>query len=126
MTKIREHVFDTTPTVVCELHMAGDYNHARYVVNKFVQHKSGCFSIWRADYIYTGGEERGFVVRGINYPRFGKTYDWSIVSLKDDLYLLGCNLCEALNQRSFTIITPDKTWWYSSRPEDIESRERER
>jgi len=74
-----------------------------------------CVSISPANYIYTGGEEAGFVVTLINYARFPK----DPVSLKDLAFSLAMDLMNGLHQQSFSIERPEETLFFSKRPEDM-------
>jgi hypothetical protein len=93
--------------------MAGDYNEARQSLRKFC--KSGfCVALQETDYIYTGGEEKGFCVTVINYPRKPLSYD----ELEEKTKQIAITLCRDLYQGSYTIETPIDTQFYSRRPGD--------
>jgi hypothetical protein len=66
------------------------------------------------DYVYRGGLEAGVRVGLINYPRFPQDAD----SLFQISLLLAEHLMKGLHQHSFSIQTPETTYWYSRRPED--------
>ncbi|UAT28897.1 hypothetical protein PP753_gp61 [Dinoroseobacter phage vB_DshP-R7L] len=93
--------------------MAGNYANAEEICRRFCE-RGMCVSISPANYIYTGGEESGFVVTLINYARFPK----SPVRLKEISFELAMDLCVGLHQQSFTIEGPEETLFFSSRPED--------
>jgi len=59
-------------TQVIKIYIAGDRNHARQVLQEYVM-RGACVSISEEEYIYSMGNETGFVVNLINYPRFPKT-----------------------------------------------------
>jgi len=94
--------------------MAGNYANAEEICRCFCE-RGMCISISPANYIYTGGEESGFVVTLINYARFTKFP----VELKDIAFELAMDLCVGLHQQSFTIEGPEETLFFSSRPENI-------
>jgi len=94
--------------------MAGNYANAEEICRTFCE-RGMCVSISPTNYIYTGGEESGFVVTLINYARFPK----SSIKLKELAFELAMDLCVGLHQQSFTIERPEETKFFSSRPEDI-------
>jgi hypothetical protein len=73
-----------------------------------------CVSVTLTEYVYTGGEDFGIIVGLINYPRFPSTPEqiWAHAEV------LGERLRGELGQQSYTIQAPDKTVWFSHRPED--------
>ena len=73
-----------------------------------------CVSIHPANYIYTGGEESGFCVTLINYPRFPST----ALGMFEKTEQLALMLMNRLHQKSFSIEAPNVTHFYSMRPED--------
>jgi hypothetical protein len=95
------------------IYIAGDYERAKETCRKWCD-KGGCVSIWKADYIYTGGEESGLVVRLINYPRFDKTSNELIAEGLE----LGEELMVDLHQTSFSVVGPLHTFWVSRRKEN--------
>jgi len=81
------------------IYMAGDYDRARQTLREYCSTNGACFSIHPMDYIYSGGEETGFCVTLINYPRFRKPKS-DIITLAREI---GTKLMEDLNQSSYTI-----------------------
>lgn len=71
----------------------------------------GCVSITPTHYIYTHGEESGYIVELINYPRFPK----EIVDIERKAIHLAKTLLEKTYQGSFTIQFPYETYYYSVR-----------
>lgn len=73
-----------------------------------------CVTVTETRYVYTGGLTFGVVVGLINYPRFPLTGGeiWAHAEA------LAAILCRGLKQESYTIQAPDKTVWFSHRPED--------
>lgn len=98
----------------CHLWMAGDYNEARAFLRRHVIDKPDCYSIMPASYIYTGGEEQGFRISLITYPRIPREPEEIAINLE----LIGIQLCEHLGQGSFTVETPQKTSFFSRRAVD--------
>ena len=93
--------------------MAGNYEKAEDICRLFCV-RGMCVSITRMNYIYTGGEECGFCATLINYPRFPKSPDEIMNTALELAELLKTNLY----QQSFTIESPERTLFFSDRPED--------
>lgn len=73
-----------------------------------------CVTCTPTVFIYTHGEEDGYIVGLINYPRFPSepATIWAHAeALAERLRVEAC-------QQSYTIQAPDKTVWFSHRPED--------
>ena len=96
----------------CRVWIAGDYADACRSVRQFCE-VGACFAVERADYIYTGGAESGVVVTRINYPRFPAEHSFIV----GQCMALGEKLLLDLCQDSFSIETPERTYWYSRRSE---------
>ena len=105
------------PTYTVRIWMAGNYANAEEQCRVFCE-KGMCVSIHPVNYIYTGGEESGFCVTLINYPRFPK----EPLEMKDLAFELAYGLMRALHQQSFTIEMPDDMFFVSNRQEDIQMR----
>lgn len=89
------------------IHMAGNIDLAMDITSKWVL-KGACVQFTRAEYIYTGGRELGFVARFINYPRFPKPFG----VVFDDAVELANILVDELGQMSYTIETPNSNTMY--------------
>lgn len=63
------------PTLQFSIYMAGDVAQAKQVCREHCFFVGLCVTVEPVDYIYTGGEEAGFRVGLINYPRFPTTSD---------------------------------------------------
>lgn len=74
-----------------------------------------CVTATPTTYIYRGGEEEGYIVGLINYPRFTKP--------PEEIWAHAEALAERLRveagQESYTIQAPDKTVWFSWREADL-------
>lgn len=87
--------------------MAGDYQTAKQVCRKFCQ-CGLCVTTQAQNFIYSDGEEAGFVIGLIDYPRFPK-YSHSIKATAINLaHQLATECC----QKSFLIMDAEKTSWY--------------
>lgn len=101
----------TVTTFWAEIYMAGDINQAKQACREEAIREGLCITIEPTDFIYTGGEEVGFVVGLINYPRFPKTNQQTFARAE----LLAKLLIERLCQHSALIMTPEKTTWLTKR-----------
>lgn len=101
-------------TIQFQIFMAGDLAQAKQVCREYCFDVGLCVTIEPVDYIYTGGEESGFRIGLINYPRFPTTHD--------ALYGRASELAEILmlrlRQHSYSLAGPVFTHWVSRRPAD--------
>lgn len=101
-----------SPTYTAQIVMAGDIAQAKAICRRYCFDVGLCVTIEPVDYIYTGGEEAGFRVGLINYPRF-PSEPAQILAHAEALLLL---LVDGLSQHSASIITSTETLWFSRRP----------
>jgi hypothetical protein len=72
-----------------------------------------CVTVEPTTFIYTGGEEAGYVVGLINYPRFPTTPEhlWArAIGIAEDLM-------RDTHQHSVLLMDPTNTQWISRRPQ---------
>ncbi len=100
------------PTIRFDIYMAGDIAQAKQVCREYCFSVGLCVHIEPVDYIYTGGEESGFKVGLLNYPRFPSDGG----SLKHHADMLGDMLMKRLCQHSYMVVGPTVTDWFSRRP----------
>lgn len=103
----------TSPTYWVKIFIAGPLDEIEQACRKFCL-KGLCVTVTPTNYIYTFGEESGVEIGIINYPRFPKEPEEILDTAQD----LGFALMEDCCQGSFTIMTPDKTTFYSRRKEE--------
>lgn len=108
----------TSKSYWAKIFMAGDYDTARQTCKQFCM-RGLCVNVSRTNYIYTGGEETGVVVELINYPKFASTHQ----EILDTAKVLAEQLIVSLCQFSYTIMTPEETFFYS-RGEDVRKKNR--
>lgn len=101
------------PSCSIRIYMAGPLAEAEQVCREFCYDGGLCVTVTPTNYIYKGGEERGFIVGVINYPRFPLPAS----DLEARANSLANRLMERLFQTSFTLETPEQTKWYSRREE---------
>jgi hypothetical protein len=101
----------TEKTFWVKIYMSGPIEAAKQVCRAVCHDEGLCVTIDPTHFIYTGGEEAGFVVGLINYPRFPKMDD----EIMDTAKYLVEELLLSTHQHSALIMTPDITEWTTSR-----------
>jgi hypothetical protein len=91
--------------------MAGDVAQAKQILRAECMRKGLCVTILTTNYIYAGGEESGFIVELINYPRFPGDSAAIWVGAKR----IGRLLCRKLYQDSFLVMDSTMTTWSTRR-----------
>jgi hypothetical protein len=97
------------PTYRIQLFLAGPIEVAKQLIRREVLKGGLCVTVSPTDYLYMGGEESGYVVGLLQYPRFPE----SIESLQQKARNLMQILLEGTCQRSALMVTPDTTEWVS-------------
>ena len=98
-------------TFWAKIYMAGDVHIAKQTCREFCFDVGLCVNIHPTDYIYTGGEEAGFCVEVINYPRFPK----SQAEVASTASKLARKLMQSACQHSYLIMDPIETMWVTRR-----------
>lgn len=104
-----------TESIPYTIFIAGDYEVAKKVLEKYCDEVGFCVTAKATTYIYRHGTEEGIEVGLINYPRFPN----NIVSIREHAVEIAKELLVQLDQQSFSIQGPEITEWYSYRKEDI-------
>lgn len=99
------------PTFWVRIYLSGPIEEAKKVLREECLREGLCVTIEPTLFIYTGGEETGFVVQLVNYPRFPV--------VNDDLWLRAVDLARLLRDRLFQhsvlIMSASTTQWLSVR-----------
>lgn len=99
------------PTYWVRLFLSGPIEEAKQIIRQECRREGLCVTVEPTTFIYTGGEEAGYVVGLINYPRFP--------AMPHTLDQRARNLMELLlhgtHQDSALMMTPSKTEWISLR-----------
>lgn len=95
-----------SPSFWVRIYASGPIDVAIQVVREFCL-RGLCVSITPTRYIYTGGEESGYVVEFQNYPRFPARFS-DIRALAGELAV---HLLHATHQRSVMIVDDATTEW---------------
>lgn len=93
--------------------MAGSAWEAETVCREYCNAIGLCVTVTETNYVYTGGEEAGFIVGLINYPRFPASHG----NITEHAFALGDLLRKRLGQQSYSVQTPERTIWRSWREE---------
>lgn len=99
------------PSYPVSIFIAGDEKLAKSICREFCDKEGLCVTVTPTAYVYTGREEAGVIVGLINYPRFPAAPGMIFATAK----ALAERLRDMLGQDSFTIQTPDATFWTSWR-----------
>lgn len=96
-------------TYTVSLYIAGPIAVAEQIVRRECLAEGLCVTVTPTKYIYTGGEEIGYTIGFINYPRFPKS--------PEEIYIRARTLLITLitetYQKSGTIVASDKTEFIS-------------
>lgn len=108
----RPFVTGLAKTFWVKLFMSGPIEVAKQLIREDCQRAGLCVTIEPTTFIYTGGEEAGYVVGLINYPKYSSTQK-KLVSRARELLQ---RLIEGTHQDSGLMMTPEVTEWVSRRP----------
>lgn len=102
-------------TYTVRLYMAGDIEDAKRWLRREVYPPNDglCVTIEPTTFIYTGGQESGFVVGFVNYPRFSGAPE----TIFDRAVSIAERMVPALAQWSALVVATDRTEWIHQRPE---------
>lgn len=106
----------TTPTITVQIFMAGDIATAKQEIRSYCWYYGFCVTVTATDFIYTGGEETGFIIGLQNYPRFPVTEEDALLARAHELI---ARLMPVLNQRSALIVAPGCTEWVTCEPPGV-------
>ena len=102
-------------TYWARIYLAGPIEPAKQILrSEFIQKDKGlCVTISPTLYLYSGGEEHGYVVELVNYPRF----PMSVADIQGRARHLAHLLRAGTHQWSGMIMFPDETEFFSVREE---------
>ncbi|RMP39858.1 MULTISPECIES: hypothetical protein [Pseudomonas] len=100
-----------TETYWIELHLSGPIEVAKQVIRAECLRQGLCVTIQPTTFVYTGGEESGYTVGLLNYPRFPSTP----IDLESRARALMDLLLSATYQHSALMVTPSVTEWITNR-----------
>ena len=101
----------SAPTYFVRLYLSGPIEVAKQVLRAECMREGLCVTVEPTTFVYTGGEEAGYVVGLLNYPRFpvepaqlearGRALLWALL--------------DATHQHSALLCTPSTSEWVSRR-----------
>mgnify|MGYP000253196301 CR=1 FL=1 len=100
----------TVPTYQIKIYLSGSIEAAKQVIREHVLERPLCVTLEPTTYIYTGGEESGYIVGLLNYPRFPTPPNELAVRAS----ILAELLLAKTFQRSALIVSPETTKWLNS------------
>ena len=98
-------------TYWAKIYIAGPIDVAKQILRLRAKRVGMCVTIEPTTYIYSGGEEAGYVVGLINYPRFPKIN----LDIEAEAAIIAEELRQGTGQDSYTVMTPTSTTWYTTR-----------
>lgn len=104
---------ETVKTFTARIYMSGPIEVAKQIIRAECLREGLCTTIEPTTYIYTGGEEAGYVVGLLNYPRFPSTPE----AIKGRATDLMRKLLDGTHQHSALLVCPDETTWITRRSE---------
>lgn len=104
----------TVHTWYAKLYLAGDIEVAKQVCREECMRAGLCVTVEPCEYIYTGGQETGYCVGLINYPRFQS----EPAPITERAKALAELIMEKTCQWSALVMTPDMTYWITSRTKE--------
>ena len=99
------------PTFTVRLYLSGPIEVAKQVIRRECLREGLCVTVEPTTFIYTGGEEAGYVVGLLNYPRFPSTPD----ELTGRARTLMHALLDETHQHSALMVTPAESVWITKR-----------
>ena len=103
----------TLPTFTINIYIAGRDEAIRPLLSKYCLENRICFSLDNVDFPYLGGEQHGFRIGIINYPRFPREES----ELSEMAINLAKHLIEEAYQISATVVGPKETTFISRDPD---------
>lgn len=104
-----KHVFEETYRV--RIYIAGPIEVAKQIIREECMRKGLCVTIEQTHFVYTGGEEVGYVVGLLNYPRFPSSPD----DLDERARDLAVKLLDGTYQHSVLVVSDRNSVWISKR-----------
>ena len=99
-------------TNYARIYLAGEIEIAKQALREECILSGLCVTIHPTEYIYTGGQETGFVVELLNYPRFPSAPEELLARAKD----LALKLRDRCCQLAVMVVTPQQTFWMKLEP----------
>ncbi len=101
----------TLPTYWVKIYLSGPIEVAAQVIREECMAEGLCVTLTPTRFIYTGGEESGYVVGLIDYPRFPSGKD----KVRSRAEFLAHELIKKTHQHSALVQDAETTKWITSR-----------
>ena len=101
----------TRQTYWVKLYISGPIEVAKQELRAECLEEGLCVTIEPTSFIYTGGEESGYIVGFINYPRFPLPPE----KINERARKVMLRLLKATHQQSALMMTPETTNWVTTR-----------
>lgn len=101
------------PTHCVRIYLSGPIEEAKRLLRAECLRDGLCVTIEPTLFIYTGGEEQGYVVGLVNYPRFPDTAE----AINQRARAIAEMLLTNTHQLSALIVSPQDTTWITRRTE---------
>lgn len=98
-------------TFWAKIYMSGPIEPAKQILRADCLREGLCVTVEPTTFIYTGGEEQGYVVGLVNYPRFPSTPEAITARARD----LMQKLLAGTYQHSALLMTPSTSEWITLR-----------
>lgn len=102
---------EAQPTYCVRLYLSGPIEVAKQAIRADCLEAGLCVTVEPTTFIYTGGEEAGYVVGLLNYPRFPSEPE----ALKARARSLMARLLDVTFQHSALMVTPETSEWMTKR-----------
>lgn len=96
-----------------KIYLSGPIEIAKQILRQECKEKGLCVTVEPTTYIYTGGEELGYVVGLINYPRFPT--ECPEIWIWERAQKIAIKLIEGTFQSSALIVDPTRSFWMTNR-----------
>jgi hypothetical protein len=93
------------------LYIGGCAEDAKRILARMAADVGACWSVEPTEFIYSGGRERGVIVRQIAYARFPASAQGAMV----DMAVVGERLARDMGQGSFSVVGPVESVFWSRR-----------
>lgn len=100
-------------TIVVTVYMAGDIETAKRWLRRRCYDRGLCVTITPTTFIYTGGEEQGFAVGFVNYPRFPVESAAELCGVAREI---AGRLVDECSQKTALLVGPNVTEWIQRKP----------
>jgi len=115
-----KHITKAARAYKVEIFMAGNITLAQLFCEEYCNEVGLCVTVTPTTYVFTGGQEEGFIVGLINYARFATdNHEKDRIDIWSHAMSLADRLKTALGQGSYTVQNDKVSHFYSEREVDV-------